>query len=91
MSDKEAPLGELLEDEVIADLLEGRKWDQASDPSPEVIVALVEAPKKVEDKCAIGDGLTKILKRVCHALHPMTVLGDKEVALGEGPKGGVKV
>lgn len=41
-------LGDLLEDEVIADLVKGREWDRSSDPSSEVIVALVEASEKVE-------------------------------------------
>lgn len=91
MSDKEAPLGELLEDEVIADLVEGRKWDQASDPSPEVIVALVEAPKKVEDKCAFGDGLSKVTKGGRCVLHPATILGDREVLLDKGREGVVEV
>ena len=71
--------------------LEGHEGYRAFDEGLQVVVATAEITQKVEDKCAIGDGLTKILKRVCHALHPMTVLGDKEVALGEGPKGGVKV
>jgi hypothetical protein len=91
MSDKEAPLGELLEDEVIADLVEGRKWDQASDPSPEVIVALVEAPKKVEDKCAFGDGLSKVTKGGRCVLHLATILGDREVLLDKGREGVVEV
>lgn len=71
--------------------MEGREGHRALVEGLHVVIVPIETTQKVEDKCAIGDGLTKILNRVCHALHPMTVLGDKEVALGEGPKGGVKV
>jgi hypothetical protein len=85
------PLGELLEDEVVTDLVEGREWDQASDPSLEVIVALVEAPEKVEDERAIGDRLPKVTRGGRHVLHLAAVLNDREIPLDKGSKGGVKV
>jgi hypothetical protein len=53
------PLGELLEDGAIADLVEWREWDRASS---KVIVTLVEGVEKVEDELAVGDGLFKVTK-----------------------------
>lgn len=47
------PLGDLLEDKVIADLLEGGEQDRAGDPGLLVITSLVEASKKVEDEHTI--------------------------------------
>jgi hypothetical protein len=35
--------------------------------------------------------LAKILKGVCHALHPTTILSDKEIPLREYPKAGIEV
>jgi hypothetical protein len=53
------PLGELLKDEVIVNLVETWEREQTSDPSSKVIVALIEATEKVEDKCAIRDELLR--------------------------------
>jgi hypothetical protein len=39
----------------------------------------------------IGDGLTQGTKVVGHALHPMTIIADAEVALLEDVKPGVKL
>lgn len=66
------PLGQVLEDEVVADLMEGRDHDQASDLVLEVIVALVEAAKEVEGERAIRDGLYDIREGGCHALQLTT-------------------
>lgn len=84
-------LGELLEDEVITDLVERQEHDQESDLSLEVIVALIEATKKVEDKRAIKDRLPEVTEGGRHAFHLMTVLNDGEVPLDEGLKGNIEV
>jgi hypothetical protein len=41
------------------------KWDRASDPNLEVIVALIEATEEVKDMCAIGDRLPEVTKGGC--------------------------
>jgi hypothetical protein len=56
-----------------------------------VIVALVEAPEKVEGECAIGDRLSKIKDEVCHALHLAIIFDDVEIILHEGPEGDIEV
>lgn len=49
-----------------------------SDPTAEVIVALVEAVKEIEDERAIRDGLLDVTEGGCHALHLAAVLGYRE-------------
>jgi hypothetical protein len=57
---------ELLKDEFITNLMEEREWDRASNPSSEVIVALVEVMKKLEDEGKIRDMLPKATEGGCH-------------------------
>lgn len=45
-------------------------------------VTLVEAPEEVDDDCVIGDGSPR-LRRVCHALYLVAVLGNIEAPLDE--------
>jgi hypothetical protein len=53
------PLTELLKDEVVLDLLEGRERNGPHDQSPQVVVALAEATKEVEDEGTGGDRLAE--------------------------------
>lgn len=69
--------------------MKGREQDQASDPSAEVIVALVEALEKVEYVRVIGDRLLKVRGRPPCLL--FVVFGYREVPLDEGLEGGVEV
>jgi hypothetical protein len=39
----------------------------------------------------IGDGLTQGTKVIDHALHPVTVVADAEIALFEGTEPGVEL
>jgi hypothetical protein len=57
--------------------VETREWDRASDPSPKVIVALIEATQKAEDEFAIGDWLPKVTEGGRHAFHLAAILGDE--------------
>jgi hypothetical protein len=71
--------------------VERQEHDQESDLSLEVIVALIEATKKVEDKRAIKDRLPELTEGGGHAFHLMTVLNGGEVPLDEGLKGNIEV
>lgn len=59
--------------------------------SPKVIIALVEAVEKVENKCAIGDWLPEITDGGRHAFHLAAILSDREVPLDESLKGDVEL
>jgi hypothetical protein len=84
------PLTELLKDEVVLDLLEGRERNGPHDQSPQVVVALAEA-KEVEDEGTGGDRLAEATEGIVHALRLATLLTDGEVSLDEDPKGSVEV
>lgn len=55
-------LSDLLEDKVVADLIEGGEHDWLSDPGSKVAITLIEASEEVEDERTIGDKLFKIMK-----------------------------
>ena len=84
-------LGDLLQEKVIIHLLEGREGHGADDQGPQVGETLVEPSEEVQDECAVADWLAEGTKVIRHLLQLAAVLGDREVALGEGAKGGVEV
>jgi hypothetical protein len=44
-----------------------------------VVIAPTKTMQKVEDEGVVGNGLAEVVEGVCHALHPMTVLTDREI------------
>jgi hypothetical protein len=72
-------------------MVQGGEWCSLLDEGPLVVVASAEATQKVEDEGAVEDRLTEIAEGVCHVLHPMAVLADREVLLRVNAKGCVEV
>ena len=81
---------ELLHDEVITDLQEGRERPLTVDPRPEVSVASAEPAEDIEDQDTVLHGPAKIVEGVRHALHLAAELADGEVALDERPEARIK-
>jgi hypothetical protein len=72
-------------------MVQGGEWCSLLDEGPLVVVASAEATQKVEDEGAVEDRLTEIAEGVCHVLHPMAVLADREVLLRVNAEGCVEV
>jgi hypothetical protein len=81
----------LLEFEVISDGVEGGKRLRPLDEDIHVIKPLVQALLKVKNEVTIDDGLIQGMKVVSHALHPVTVVADDEVAFFEGVEPSVEL
>jgi hypothetical protein len=82
---------DLLQDQFILDLEEGRERRVVRDDGSKMIVPLVQPSKNVEDKIAIGDHTNEIVKGVNHAHHLATLVTHREVTLDEVAEHGIKV
>lgn len=57
---------------------------------PNIFKTIVETVEDVEDKVAVGDWLTKVMKGVRHAFELSIIVDDGEDPLGDGAEGGFK-
>jgi hypothetical protein len=78
---------DFLQDQIILDLVEVQERHAARDDDTKMIVPLVQSSKNVEDEVAVEDGATE----VGHALHLVTVVAHREVALDEVAERGIEV
>jgi hypothetical protein len=65
--------------------------DRANDLGSEVVAALVEAPKTVEDEHTIEGALADVMAGVDHTLHLTTILSDREITMDKGMEDNVEV
>jgi hypothetical protein len=75
--------GELLEEKLVADDVEGGEGHDPLDESLKVALAGVETTKKVQHQCMVDDGLAEVAERVHHTLHLAAVLTHGEIPLRE--------
>jgi hypothetical protein len=73
--------GELLEEKLVADGVEGGEGHNPLDESLPVAVAGDEAMQKVQHQGTVDDGLAEVTKRVHHALHLAAVFSHGEIPL----------
>jgi hypothetical protein len=76
---------------VVVDGMGGGERLRLLDEDLHVIETLVQAMYKVKNEVMISDSLTQSTKVVGHALHPVTVVTDAEVALLEYAEPGVEL
>jgi len=82
---------DLLEKELVADGGEGGERAPAPEMDADVLVALVEPTKHVEDQGAVSDVLVEVSEVVGHLLEALAILGDGEITLSKRAKFGVEV
>jgi len=82
---------DLLEKELVADGGEGGERAPAPEMDADVLVALVEPTKHVEDQGAVSDVLVEVSEVVGHLLEALAVIGDGEITLCKSAKLGVEV
>jgi len=81
---------DLLEDEVVADLVEGGERLGALEVGLHVGEFLVQAAQHIEDEGAVVDDLAKVAESVGHPLHLAAVVADGKIALNEDTELGVE-
>ena len=82
---------ELLKEQIVAHVVEGRERSGLLEQGHHVAVLLVEAAQDIQNQGAVLDDLTQVPKIICHLLHALTVIGDREIALLEEAKLGVEL
>jgi hypothetical protein len=82
---------DLLEKELVADGGEGGERAPAPEMDADVLVALVEPTKHVEDQGAVSDVLVEVSEVVGHLLEALAILCDVEITLSKRAKFGVEV
>jgi hypothetical protein len=75
--------GELLEEKLVANDVEGGEGHNPLDEIHQVALVGAEAMQKVQHQGTVGDGLAEVAERVRHALHLVAVLAHGEVPLRE--------
>jgi hypothetical protein len=83
--------GELLEEKLVANGVEGGEGYNPLNESLQVAVARTEATQKVQHQGTVGDGLAEVAERVRHALHLAVVFSHGEIPLRELVKLGIEV
>jgi hypothetical protein len=71
---------------VVTDLHEGGERPLPGDPRPKVGVAVAEPAEDVEDQDTVLHWPAEVAEGVCHALHPVAEIANREVTLDEGVK-----
>jgi hypothetical protein len=78
--------GDLLEQQVAADVVEGGERDNSLEEGLEMVVPLVQPLKNVEYNDTIRHRLTEVAEGIGHALHLSAVVVQVQVTLDEGPE-----
>jgi hypothetical protein len=81
----------LLQEQIIPNFEEVREWRVAPNDGDNVLEALVQPPKDVEDEDPVVNGCVEVSQTVGHGLKLAAVLIDREVTLNESMKGSIKV
>jgi hypothetical protein len=79
------------QDQLVSDLVEGRERRATRDDGSKMIVPLVQPSEDVVNEVAVGDHAAEVAEGVGHALHLMTVVAHREVALDEVAEHGVEM
>jgi hypothetical protein len=82
---------ELLQDQVIPNLQEGREWRVAPYDGAEVLKTQVQAAKDVEDENPIVDRRPEVGQSIRHVLELAAVLAHGEITLHKVTEGSIKV
>jgi hypothetical protein len=81
----------LLQEHVIPNLEEVRKWRVVLNDGAHVLKALVQPPKDVEDEDPVFNRCVEVSQIIGHDLELAVVLIDREVTLNKSMKGSIKV
>jgi hypothetical protein len=82
---------ELLQDQVISNLQEGREWRVAPYDGAEVLKPRVQAAEDVEDEDPVVDRRPEVGQSIRHVLELAAVLTHGEITLHKVTKGSIKV
>jgi hypothetical protein len=82
---------ELLQDQVIPNLQEGREWRVAPYDGAEVLKPRVQAAKDVEDEDSVVDRRPEVGQSIRHVLELAAVLAHGGITLHKVTEGSIKV
>jgi hypothetical protein len=82
---------ELLQDQVVPNLQEGREWRVAPYDGAEVLKPWVQAAEDVEDEDPVVDRRPEVGQSIRHILELATVLAHGEITLHKVTEGSIKV
>jgi hypothetical protein len=81
---------DLLEDEVVADVVEGGEWLGALEVDLHVGELLVQTAQHIEDEGAVMDDLAEITKSLSHPLHLAAIVADRKIDLHKNTELGIE-